>query len=128
MKIFESGHDPWKWQLQQQHGLRFVSVCSSVGSTKAETTTTPTQNHVCCTRPSLENLAGIVLTSSSSSSSSPASTSIMDSEVVFRRKKPHSSTENLDISSAGRVLAASKEYPQSADLLERNRRSRSEER
>lgn len=101
----------------------------SAGSTKAEATTTPIQNHVCCggKRPSLENIAGVFLPSSSSISI-PATTSIKD--VVFRRKRlPHhgaSSTENLAVGTGPSDKL--KEYPRSADMLEHNRRSRSEER
>jgi hypothetical protein len=100
------------------------------GSTKAEATTTPIQNHVCCggDRPSLENMPGVILPSS-------ASTSTSSMDVIFRKKKKisrqgASSTENLT-SGDGRIIVSSeklKEYPRSADMLELDRRSRSEER
>ena len=97
---------------------------------------TPTQNHVCCERSlsvinssstgdgvilrrkSLENIEGCVLNSSSDG-------------VVLRRKPHGMSNESFDTSS-GRptplLEPLVKEYPRSADILERNRRSRSEER
>lgn len=97
---------------------------TSAGSTRAETTTTPIQNHVCCERPSLENIAGVVLPSPSSSTSSAK-----DGEVVYRWRRPHqvASTENL---TGGRNTPPGEKLkiPWSADMLERNRRSRSEER
>lgn len=80
---------------------------------------------MCCERPSLENIAGVVLPSPSSSTSSAK-----DGEVVYRRRRlPHqvASTENL---TGGRSTPPGEKlkYPRSADMLERNRRSRSEER
>ena len=90
-----------------------------IGSTRAETTITPTQNHVCCERPSLENIEGVVLNSSFASTG----------DVVIRRRKPLMqgvSSESVNFSRT--VPSSDMAYPQSADLLERNRRSHSEER
>lgn len=85
------------------------------GSTKAENTATSVQNHLCCKRPSLENIDGVILKSNSISAADG---------VVLRHKTGLGSPEG---SGSSTPLM---EYPQSADILEleRNRRSRSEER